>query len=743
VYNPAKSYTFRFNLSIDKISSLSPTIQYNNISLYNPTVELYDDISDNNKIIFSINPFVLKPVYSLPSQFVIIDNNNKWNYYLGSISLTLVCINNIYQCKLTDTIRLINFTSTNPLTLSYGANNTVINTFKLSSNSTFVVDPSSILMTPLINYKLPTITLTNIKLSSPDILNPLLFNNITITPQYTDMFANVISNTKVEHFNSSTSSPSHIIKFKPITTFPRVKNIYLNIFKPQPSNMIDIKMSDLGISGYKNSNPRSLTIGGSLYFLYDVTIPIDPYFYCNLFSFKITDINVTDKRYTPVDPLNPNLYYIRLTVDKTINIKNSISKLIDVRIYLSTPTPFMIKTPNLMSTILYTDYTYVTIKPLVFDQLYSPLPTFISKYVLSFPEKTKVLSETYTGFDIFGQFNISTITTFPNSPNDIYKILYVTSVDTNPLITTPYNIPIWSDRFITPVLSDASLGNQSVLNMHNELQSAKFYNFTDNIQILSAPYKYSSIFYQYTFNPYVLYSIIKNGFDPSDTLNTILDYDQLTIKQMKIIKTQRTELNDNQAYVGLLYCNSSIFDSVASTILSWPKNAFECNIAFYSYITYQMYKVLSTASSENISKKQTDKNIIKLYKITTPFRKNTPFVYRIDILSFLHYLSNQSILYKLLKYNSVTSTQTMDLPTAMILAYYDKNPQDQINSNAVYSAPMLLSSYIKNQSVLSRLASSVIPSTPLLNLPNMIENFTIGEVKKERVNTIHMKYALL
>jgi hypothetical protein len=277
--------------------------------------------------------------------------------------------------------------------------------------------------------------------------------------------------------------------------------------------------------------------------------------------------------------------------------------------------------------------------------------------------------------------------------------------------------------------------------MHNELQSAKFYNFTDNIQILSAPYKYSSIFYQYTFDPYILYSIIKNGFDLSDTLNTILDYDQSTIRQMRIIKTKRTELNDIQAYVGLLYCNASIFDSVASTILSWPKNAFECNIAFYSYITYQMYKVLSTASTQDISKKQTDKNIIKLYKITTPFRKNTPFIFRIDIISFLSYLKNQSILYKLLRYNSVTSTQTIDLPTAMILAYYDKNPQSISDSTNNLSSQALLTSYCNNQSILNK-SLPIIPVKSLLNIPNVIENFK-NKNKYERVNSINLKYALL
>jgi tellurite resistance protein len=47
---------------------------------------------------------MIKPVYTIPSQFIINDNNNRWNYFLESLNLTLTCINNIYQCKLTDTI---------------------------------------------------------------------------------------------------------------------------------------------------------------------------------------------------------------------------------------------------------------------------------------------------------------------------------------------------------------------------------------------------------------------------------------------------------------------------------------------------------------------------------------------------------------------------------------------------------------------------------------------------------------
>ena len=80
----------------------------------------------------------------------------------------------------------------------------------------------------------------------------------------------------------------------------------------------------------------------------------------------------------------------------------------------------------------------------------------------------------------------------------------------------------------------------------------------------------------------------------------------------------------------------------------------------------------------------------------------------------------------------------------MILAYYDKNPQSQIESNTNYSASALLSSYCSNQSILSKLPSPIFPSVSLLNIPNITENFVNTVlVKKEKTNSIHMKYALL
>jgi hypothetical protein len=734
-YNPEITYVNNFTLSVDKINPLSTTIQYNNINIFNPTIELYDDISDTNKIVFSINPFTLKPLYSLTSQFIINDNNNKWNNILESFNLTLLCINNIFQCKLTDSINLRNFNSTKPLTLSY--NNIVINTFKLLNNGNYVVDSSSIQVNPKITYILPTITLTNITLSSPDISSPLLFNNITITPQYTELFENI-----KENFNLNT--PSSILlssirkSFNPITPYPIVTNINLNIFKLYQLNIIKVQLSDISISNYDQSK-KIVTITGSVYFPYDITIPINPYFYCNLFSFQITNISVTDKKYFPIDPLNPNYYYIRLSINQQIKLKNPISILKQIRIYLSPITTEIIINPNLLNTIMYIDHQFVTTKPLIFDRLSTPLSSYIAKYNLNFPERIKIISETFTGFDIFGQFNIVTVNEFPNNSNDIYKILYTS--DPNICLHSPYNINIWSERFVTPMLSDTSLNNQSVQNMHNELITSNFYSFKDDLTILSAPYRHSSIHYQYIYEPNIIYSIIKNGFNPKDTINSILDYNANTILQMKMNKIKRTELNDIQTYVGILYCNISIINELLNSVSTWPKNSFEFNIAFFSYITYKMYNILDKTEPINISKKETDSHMIKIYKITTPFRKNTPFIYRIDIKSFLYYISNQTISQKLLKYTTQTSTISIDLPTALILAYYDKNPQSISDSTNNLSSQALLTSYCNNQSILNK-SLPIIPVKSLLNIPNVIENFK-NKNKYERVNSINLKYALL
>ena len=154
-----------------------------------------------------------------------------------------------------------------------------------------------------------------------------------------------------------------------------------------------------------------------------------------------------------------------------------------------------------------------------------------------------------------------------------------------------------------------------------------------------------------------------------------------------------------------------------------------------------MYNILNTTDSINISKKQTDSNIIKIFKITTPFRKNTPFIYRIDITSFLYYLNNLLISQKLSKYTTQTSTISIDLPTALVIAHYDKNPQSIDDSINNLSAQTLLTSYCNNQSILNN-SSPIIPTKSLLNIPNLNENFK-NKPKYERINSINLNYALL
>jgi len=185
IYNLKTEYTIEFKLSVDQINNLSPTIQYANILFSNPTINLYNTLTDKSviPITFAIKPFTIIPTYTKPSQFIILDNTNSWNNYLKSLNLTLTYINNILTCKIGDTIELVNFTSTNPITLSY--NDIVINTFNSYENRLFILDPTTISNTTLFPYQLPKFILENVKLTSPDISTPLLFLDISLIPTYT------------------------------------------------------------------------------------------------------------------------------------------------------------------------------------------------------------------------------------------------------------------------------------------------------------------------------------------------------------------------------------------------------------------------------------------------------------------------------------------------------------------------------------------------------------------------------
>jgi hypothetical protein len=181
-YDTTRSYPNIFNLSIDQNNNLSTTIQYTNIVFSNPTIKLYNTLTDIDVITFSINSFTITPIYTTPSQFKIQDNTNSWNNNLVSLNLSIPYTNNILTCQLGNTIQLRNFTSTQPLILSYNNNNIIINKFNSSGNGLFTLDPTTIATTPSSSYQSNNFTLTNVKLSSPDINIPLMFSNILITP---------------------------------------------------------------------------------------------------------------------------------------------------------------------------------------------------------------------------------------------------------------------------------------------------------------------------------------------------------------------------------------------------------------------------------------------------------------------------------------------------------------------------------------------------------------------------------
>jgi hypothetical protein len=162
-----------------------------------------------------------------------------------------------------------------------------------------------------------------------------------------------------------------------------------------------------------------------------------------------------------------------------------------------------------------------------------------------------------------------------------------------------------------------------------------------------------------------------------------------------------------------------------------------------------MYSQINTTSSDNISILETAQNTIKIYKITTPFRMNSPFIYRVDITSFLTYLTNSTIKTKLLNYKNLTSTLTIDLPTALLLSYYDNNPQSTTNQNAVLTTQAILNSYYANQSVLSGVTVPTIGATVNLPIANVTERFDNINIDKElnikndnKINNQYVKYAL-
>jgi hypothetical protein len=61
---------------------------------------------------------------------------------------------------------------------------------------------------------------------------------------------------------------------------------------------------------------------------------------------------------------------------------------------------------------------------------------------------------------------------------------------------------------------------------------------------------------------------------------------------------------------------------------------------------------------------------------------------------------------------------SIDLPTAMLIAYYDKNPQSTNDANAKLTPQELITSYYSKESVLNNVSIPVVlPKFPL-NIPN-------------------------
>lgn len=565
--------------------------------------------------------------------------------------------------------------------------------------------------------------------------------------------------------SNSSLDTSSSKKFAPISPFPIIKSaLYHNLIQISSNNTINVDYLTLNITDYKTKPPFSLKIEGDIYFAYDISIPIVPYIYCDNFiptTFKISNISITDIQYSVT---NPNMYYFKLSINQVIQLNNIVQTFQNIRIYLSEPTPSMILTPNPSNTILFNDYTYKTVRPFILPQLRLPVPTFLSKYRTNFSNVRRILTETFTGFDIFGQFNLCKIDEFGLNSDNIYKIIYMNNSSVNnPLISNYYYSTVWADRYVTPQLSNSSLNEQSVISMYTILNNEKFINFTKDIKILAAPYKYSFINYQFKMDPTIILNILQNGFNvTTEPYNSLLDNDISTITTKKNTQiTPITELNHNAIYVGQIYCNPLLFNSVMAKIKSWPKNSFEFNIAFFTYITYLMYDELNKTLPINISRSANTQNKILVFKITTPHRMNSPFLYRVDITTFLTYLTDSTIKTKLENYKKLTSTLSIDLPTALLLSYYDKNPQSDAQKTITYTPQSLLQSYYTNTTVLSNIILPAISTTVNIPIENVVERFdnininqklnNKNENKNEnknnnnnnKINNQYIKYALI
>jgi hypothetical protein len=129
---------------------------------------------------------------------------------------------------------------------------------------------------------------------------------------------------------------------------------------------------------------------------------------------------------------------------------------------------------------------------------------------------------------------------------------------------------------------------------------------------------------------------------------------------------------------------------------------------------------------------------------------NSPFIYRVDIITFLTYLTKIPIKEKLENYRVLSSTLTIDLPTALLLSYYDKNPQTTAQRNADLLPRDILGSYFANQTILSGVTVPTVTAPIALPIQNVIERFdNINQVLNNKndfinnkINNQFVKYAL-
>ena len=88
----------------------------------------------------------------------------------------------------------------------------------------------------------------------------------------------------------------------------------------------------------------------------------------------------------------------------------------------------------------------------------------------------------------------------------------------------------------------------------------------------------------------------------------------------------------------------------------------------------------------------------------------------------VNYLKSFNFQSKLLNYSNSTDTISIDLPTALLIAYYDQNPQSAINASTIISTQNLLNSYYTNQPILANTPPPKINNPLTLNINNVYQN---------------------